>query len=133
MKRQTAPSSFLCALTLIALDASLRILGMQRTIGLAHRLAGASAADTSSARTLIAQTGRRIAVIAAFYPRRALCLEQSLVLFVLLRRRGVPVDLRIGVQPFPFVAHAWVEWHGLPINESEDFVSTLAPFPSLGG
>jgi hypothetical protein len=133
VKTPTAPSALACALTLIALDASLHLFGMKRAIRLARRLAGTRTTDVAAAQTLMVETGGRIAYVAAFYPRRALCLEQSLVLFVLLRRRGVPVDLRIGVQPSPFLAHAWVEWNGRPINESEEFVSKLAPFPSLGG
>jgi hypothetical protein len=74
-----------------------------------------------------------VAIAAAFYPGRAQCLEQSLALFLLLRRRAMPVELRIGVQPFPFTAHAWVEHNGRPVNEQEDFVTRLAPFPSIGG
>ena len=69
-----------------------------------------------------------LATAAAFYPRRALCLEQSLALFVLLRRSGVAAVLRIGVQPLPFYAHAWVEVDGQSLNEQQDRIEQLATF-----
>jgi transglutaminase-like putative cysteine protease len=65
---------------------------------------------------------------AVFYPGRARCLEQSLALYVLLRRRGVPVRLRLGVQPYPFNAHAWVELNGAPLNERVETVRQFVPF-----
>ena len=42
---------------------------------------------------------------------KATCLPQALVLCRVLRRRGLPAQLRIGVRPqvAPFEAHAWVE------------------------
>ena len=65
----------------------------------------------------------------ALYPGRALCLEQSLALYYLLRRRGVPVRYCQGVQPYPFEAHAWVEYGGTPINDVIDHVTLFARFP----
>lgn len=41
------------------------------------------------------------------------CLTRSLVLTLLLSRRGVPVKLVIGARAAPrFTAHAWVEYEG---------------------
>jgi hypothetical protein len=77
---------------------------------------------------LAGDTAARLALAAAFYPRRALCLEQSLALCWLLRRRSVPAELRIGVQPLPFQAHAWVEVGGCAINEREDVTSSFVAF-----
>jgi hypothetical protein len=65
---------------------------------------------------------------AAFIPGRALCLEQSLALYVCLRRAGVAVGLRLGVQPYPFAAHAWVEYKGEPVGESWDRVGRFVAF-----
>jgi hypothetical protein len=128
------PTMLACGLMLLLADFTLRILGLKRSLGLAHRFAGrGNAGEPSNAAEVVAETARRVAVVAAFYPRRALCLEQSLALHALLRRRRVTADLRVGVQPFPFAAHAWVEHHGRPVNEREDFVTRLATFPSLGG
>jgi transglutaminase-like putative cysteine protease len=75
---------------------------------------------------------RAVSLAAAFYPRRAQCLEQSLTLYVLLRRRGVPADLKLGVRPRPFYAHAWVEVRGRALGEAADLPMNLVAFPSLG-
>jgi hypothetical protein len=128
------PTMLVCGLMLLLADVTLRILGLRRSLVLARRFAGRGrGGEPANARTVVAETARRVAIVAAFYPRRALCLEQSIALHFLLRRRRVTADLRVGVQPFPFAAHAWVEHHGRPVNEREDFVTRLATFPTLGG
>jgi hypothetical protein len=73
---------------------------------------------------------RRVATAAAFYPGRALCLEQSMALYYCLLRLGIRASFRIGVQPVGFAAHAWVEYRGIPILESE-IVHTVHAFPEL--
>ena len=124
--RRHAPRMLLMA----AMDVLPRIIGLRRTFALLRRIAPLRERDWNAA--LVEETARRVAIAGAFYPRRALCLEQSLTLFVLLRRRGVPAELRLGVQPRPFYAHAWVEVEGRPVNESADLPLKLAAFPSLG-
>ena len=64
--------------------------------------------------------GRAIGRIVTFVPGDSRCLVRSLVLMVVLARRGVASTLVIGVSPSPeFQAHAWVE------------VDDLAVLPSL--
>jgi len=130
MRRQ--PGALRALFLITRFDLVLRTRGLQRGLALARRLgetepeAGWSAAQTDA-------VGRRVALAAAFYPRRALCLEQSLALYVMLRRAGAPALLRIGVRPVPFAAHAWVEIDGQAVNEPQDFITQLVPFPGLGG
>jgi hypothetical protein len=126
-----APGIITCLATLLCMDVLPRLLGLRRTFALVRRLTAARA-ESPNAAGIIADTTQRIALAAAFYPRRARCLEQSLALFVLLRRRGVRADLRLGVRPRPFQAHAWVEADGRAISEAEDLPLTLVAFPSLG-
>jgi hypothetical protein len=69
--------------------------------------------------------------LAAFYgPYRANCLEQSLVIWWILRRQGLGCELRIGVrkQGSHFEAHAWVECQGVALNEENDVYQRFAPF-----
>lgn len=113
-------------------DAMLRLRGLQPALKLARRL-GAQAPTRAWQGEWTELVARRVALAAAFYPRRALCLEQSLALFVTLRRAGAPAVLRIGVRPVPFAAHAWVELNGQAVNEPDDFIGQLVPFPGLGG
>lgn len=47
------------------------------------------------------------------------CLEQSMVVYRLLKQRGLQVSICVGVQKHPFCAHAWVEHDGRVINDSQ--------------
>lgn len=126
-----SPGAPVCFATLVLMDVLARVIGLRRTFGLLRRLTP-EIPEPRNADAVIAETTHRLSVAAAFYPRRALCLEQSLALYLLLRRRGVRAELRLGVQPRPFYAHAWVEAGGIPISESADLPLTFAAFPSLG-
>ena len=46
------------------------------------------------------------------------CLPRSLALFRFLRSAGLPVEHCIGVRRFPFLAHAWVEYHGQVVHDN---------------
>lgn len=61
------------------------------------------------------------------------CLARSLALSRVLARRGVATDVRIGVQTVEgeLKAHAWVEWHGSPINDNARSLEPYAPFDRL--
>lgn len=134
MKPSSLPHVLTCGALLGISDVALRTLGLRRSVALARRVArGPKPAAADASRRTVMATARRVATAAAFYPGRAQCLEQSLALFVLLRRRGVPAELKVGVRTFPFTAHAWVEHDGHAVNEVDDFVTSLAPFPNLGG
>lgn len=126
-----APSVLTCVAVLACMDILPRVIGLRRTFALLRRVTP-DARTSTGVSALIDATVHRVCVAAAFYPRRALCLEQSLTLFVLLRSRGVAAELRLGVQPRPFYAHAWVEAGGRAISEAEDLPLTLAVFPGLG-
>lgn len=45
------------------------------------------------------------------------CLPRSLAVFRFLRSVGLPVEHYIGVQRFPFQAHAWVEYNGRIVQD----------------
>jgi hypothetical protein len=61
---------------------------------------------------------------------RANCLEQSLVLWYLLRRRGLPTNLRVGVRKAErgLHAHAWVELGSVVLNDARDVHLRYVPF-----
>jgi Transglutaminase-like superfamily len=58
------------------------------------------------------------------------CLEESLALWYLLRKQGIPACLRIGVrkQKEQFEAHAWVEHGGEALNQDEAMHRHYAAF-----
>jgi hypothetical protein len=68
-------------------------------------------------------------MVSAFYPGRARCLEQALVLWTVLRLERVQADLRLGVKPSKGVAHAWVEMDGEPIGEVRERTDLFIAIP----
>lgn len=106
---------------------SLRFAGFRRTVRAAKWYGTRVAGRTSKG--VPERMARGIAAAAAFFPGRAICLEQSVALYVLLRRWGHPALLRVGVQPYPFLAHAWIELDGAPLLENEDDMVKFTAFP----
>jgi Transglutaminase-like superfamily len=80
-----------------------------RPLGASDRAEAASIAEAVS---LVA--GRRVV--------GALCLGRSLLLWFLLRRRGMDAQLVVGTNAVgdTWMAHAWVELDGQPINDVAD-------------
>ncbi len=75
----------------------------------------------------------RMVNIAAQYPTRfSNCLSQSLVLWFLLRRRGIESALRLGVKLHQgkLQAHAWIEYGNEVINDAPEVRQTYAMFPA---
>ena len=60
----------------------------------------------------------------------ATCLRRSLVLWWMLRRRGIDSQLRIGarMEGDNFAAHAWVEYENTVLNDSPDVGTRYAIF-----
>jgi len=109
-------------LFIAGLKLSLKVAGFERTWRWirehAERVERVGDGDPSA----VAATEYAVAMAAALYPGRAACLERSLTLYWHLRRRGIDVRYRMGVQMYPFIAHAWVEYRGQPINDVPEHV-----------
>jgi transglutaminase superfamily protein len=58
------------------------------------------------------------------------CLEQSLVLWSILRGHGFDAKLKIGARKEAgrFEAHAWVELDGIPLNDETNSNRQFVPF-----
>jgi hypothetical protein len=125
------PSAPRCALTIFALKVSLRCLGFARTIQLIRRRIQGVHPSRAPNVGAIQATEHAVAMAGAFYPGRALCLEQSLALYYLLRRQGVAVRYRQGVQAHPFAAHAWVEYEGVVLNDVRERIRPFTLLPEL--
>jgi len=119
----------------------LRLTGFrrwQRTLGW---LAPGKAANPVAAPAGLMERAREIARLEAAaarnIPWRTNCLEQSLVLWWLLRQRGIQSDLRFGARKDAgrFEAHAWVELEGVNLSGADaghvDFVPFEGPIASL--
>lgn len=100
------------------------------------RTAGALAARSDRpVRTASPADVRELAVPVGMVASRkvvgAACLGRSLVLWFLARRRGFDVELVIGAaapQDGVLPAHAWVEYDGVPVNDSLDVRERFGSF-----
>ena len=132
LRLQTRDASAVeCFVGLAIVQTSLMLSGLPATIKFVEKMSAGTPRSLASkeperALDLGCSVASRVARVAAVYPGRARCLEQSLCLYLLLLRRGLNPRLRIGVQPMPFKAHAWIELDGTPINDDAEAVRTLA-------
>jgi hypothetical protein len=61
------------------------------------------------------------------------CFPRSMALFCFLRELGVPVEHRIGVDRFPFRAHAWVEYDGRVLSDQDGNARFFTTIASIAG
>jgi len=132
-KRLVAAAAALLPFT----DLALRIVGYKKTQDfLASNTAGRKILPLSPADRLA--RSQRVAycvrVAARRGPYRVTCLRESLVTWWLLRRRGVPAILKIGVgkEAADLKAHAWVEVDGQSIIDGEEALRDFAEIHHLG-
>jgi Transglutaminase-like superfamily len=85
--------------------------------------------DESVAET-VQRTCQMVRAGAHYSLLRPTCLVESLALWHLLERQGIPSSLRIGVRKTfqKFEAHAWVEYAGAALNQSDEQHQHYAAF-----
>lgn len=123
------PSVLRCALLILAVRTSLKIRGFARTVAWIRRRLETVPQPVSADADAVKAAEQAVAMAGAFYPGRAKCLEQSLTLYYLLRRQGVPVRYCHGVQFHPFTGHAWIEYRGKVINDVAEHVKHFTRLP----
>lgn len=112
----------------------LRVAGFRRWKELLGRLAPRLVLDAGVFDVSLDETARQIVRMEQAAARHLFfgtnCLEQSLVLWWLLRIRGIAAELRIGARKEEncFEAHAWVEFHGAILNGSGEEHLHFVPF-----
>ena len=68
---------------------------------------------------------RAVDIACVLYFKEVQCLQRSAAAVRLLRRRGVHAELVIGVQQWPFRAHAWVEAAGRVVNDKPHVIESF--------
>ena len=119
-----------------ALAAALRLFGFRRLyVALGNRATRRAHGIPRLPTTDAATRARRIAaavthVNRSYFPFEARCLLESLALWWLLRREGIGAELFLGVRTIlgPFESHAWVEYDGAVLNDSESVRQVFEPF-----
>lgn len=100
---------------LVGMDVLMRIFGFRRFHHLVKSFPriGRDHQDAEAIEHLCTAVDRA----AAYYFKRAWCLQRSATATCLLRLRGVEAEMVIGVKKIPFYAHAWVEVEGRVVND----------------
>jgi hypothetical protein len=110
-------------LALPSIAAALRLFGYQRTLQWLERVSShAGSQPGGSGEFAAAQEVANLASIAGRHGAiKATCLRQSMLVYWLLRRRGLDPDIKLGVrkQDGVFDAHAWVELDGIALAQSD--------------
>ena len=115
---------------LVVISALLRVFGVVRTRRWLERFSLNSTPHTADADEL--RSAERLARLTDIAGRRGAisvtCLRQSLLIYWLLRRRGLAPELKLGVrkEQATFDAHAWVELQGVALGQSD---LAHSPFP----
>jgi hypothetical protein len=123
------PGGLLCAVVLMVVTLGLRLAGLRRTKAFMRWLIARRRDIPPIDPICVPLVVHRVDLAAAFFPGRARCLERSFALHVCLRWCGLPTQIRMGVQPHPFAAHAWVELEGEPVGDSRDSIALFTAFP----
>ena len=114
--------------------AAQKLLGFARCRAALERLVfqrEVSPLGTEDLAAEVSRTSRQFVRAARYCPCPTTCMHRSLVLWWLLRRRGIASRLWIGVQKEAgqFEAHAWVECLGLVLIDPESLHRRFVPFP----
>jgi Transglutaminase-like superfamily len=127
-------SLLICALWLLPVVAiSLQVKGLRFTQNLLLWTFRSGRSNSEPIESQIWTTVRMVKTAAKYYQPWANCLKKSLVLWILLRDRGIMSEIRIGVQreSTTFAAHAWVEYQGIVLNDSDDVHQHFQAFDRL--
>jgi len=122
------------ALVLAGTWVGMRVAGYRRWSGVLESLAAGSGQRANSGDPAVLGFARAMARFLGSAARhlflRTNCLEQSLALCHLLRKRGIGAELRIGArkEDEKLEAHAWVELGGEVITPASDPHRHFEPF-----
>jgi hypothetical protein len=116
------------ALALTAIKIMLLTIGFARALRLLNWRLHDRATPIEPDLLSLESAARTIVAAAVLMPGRIECLEQSLALWYLLRRRGVGAELAFGMRQYPFGAHAWVTYKGEPLNEDREALRHYVAF-----
>jgi hypothetical protein len=122
------------ASALVATWAGLRVVGFRRWNAAIERFTSLKTKSVNQADAsqipIASSVAMKLDLAARHLFFHTNCLERSLTLRWLLRRRGIVADLRIGVrkESETFEAHAWIELKGIVLNDADEAHLHFAPF-----
>lgn len=125
------PSRVKCLGALAGFHLLLKFRSMRAAISCAYGRGESQQKASHCSDAWIEVLNSRIAWAGLIYPFQADCLERSLTALWFLRRAGIAAELRLGVAPYPFQSHAWVELEGRPVNDFKEFLTRFFPLPPI--
>lgn len=107
----------------------LHTFGFQNVYRLLYRLATQAASPTVS-HTSEVQRHERLLLLVCRHIVEGPCLTRALVLWCLLKRRGIETTLRFGVRKHDgqLESHAWMEYQGQPLAGEAHVQQGFSPF-----
>jgi Transglutaminase-like superfamily len=125
-RRCFVAASLLLPLTAVAF----RCLGVRRWQATLERWSPRPDAGATAATAVAQRTAWLVQAAARYFAGRDSCLSQSLVLWWLLRYRGMAAEVRVGARRHAdgLQAHAWVEYRGRVLNDRGDEGSPFVSF-----
>lgn len=123
LENKKAPLNFAvfkALITLLKVNFYIKIRGFYRTIRLIKK-------SLNNKRTYMIPSDKDLRDLAnivnkacLIYPTRTKCLEWAITFVLLALKRNWKCNLEIGVQNYPFMAHAWVECDSKVVMDSQD-------------
>ncbi len=113
-------------ITLVKVNFYIRIRGFYRAIQLITKSHKAQLSYIIPETAELENLARIVNKACLIYPTRTKCLEWAMTFVFLALKRKWKCNLEVGVQNYPFMAHAWVECDGKVIMDSQDLREGLA-------
>jgi hypothetical protein len=128
--RRRGPARFRCLLLLTAAWLSLRVLGWAGSVRLWrrwHRPQGV-ARRPGHAPAVLQAVDRAVRDAASWHPLNPQCKERALVGWHLLRGTfGLPAEMVVGAQLYPFLLHVWVECGASVVTDDRTSCEAYVP------
>jgi Transglutaminase-like superfamily len=112
-----------------AVSVGLRLVGLRRMIALGEMRTAVSRRRGGDDPGNFARTAWLVEIAGRYCLPRPTCLAKALVVFTLLKRRGLPAELVIGVSKTQGLleGHAWVELGGAAVVVADPRSASYAP------
>jgi len=114
------PPVVIALLRLIQVNSYIKLLGFHKAIQLIKKARKKNVEYIIPSDAELKQLTSIINKACLIYPSRTKCLEWAMAYVLLALQKGWKCNLEIGVQNYPFMAHAWVECNGKVVMDSQN-------------
>jgi hypothetical protein len=114
------PPVVIALLRLIQVNSYIKLFGFHKAIQLIKRARKKNVEYIIPRDAELKQLTSIVNKACFIYPIRTKCLEWAMTYVLLALQKGWKCNLEIGVQNYPFMAHAWVECNGMVVMDSQN-------------